>query len=150
MIESPKLVPAGTGTTWRILGGDVITCKVSGEQTAGEFALFETTTPPQAGSPPHVHHREDETFYVIAGVFEFYVSGQTIRAEKGSVVLAPRNIPHFFKNVSEEPGKLIILAQPAGIEKFFAEFAQFDPDVHPDLDKVKTVANKYGIEILLP
>lgn len=149
MIRTPLLVPPGTGTTWHILGGDIVTCKVTGEETAGAFSLFETTTPAKCGSPPHVHGREDEIFYVIAGTFDFHVADQVIRGERGAVVLAPRNIPHWFQNVGNDPGKLIILVQPAGIEKFFAEFAQFDPDALPDLEEVKAVASKYGIEILL-
>ncbi len=150
MLREPQLIPPGTGTTLRVIGGDLIACKVTGKETGGTFALFETTTPPKCGAPPHVHHREDETFYVVAGTFDFQIAGKVIRAEKGAVVLAPKNIPHLFQNVGNDLGKLLIIAEPAGIEDFFAEFSQFDPDAHPDLDRVKAVANKYGIEILLP
>lgn len=58
-------VPAGQGSTFHILGGDVVTIKLTGQETGGAFALLETVTPPGAGPPPHVHHREDETFYVL-------------------------------------------------------------------------------------
>jgi quercetin dioxygenase-like cupin family protein len=144
------LVPPGTGVSWRVLGGDIITCKATARETGGTFSLFETITPPRCGPPPHVHHREDELFYIVDGTFEFYVEGKTIRAETGATVLAPRDIPHRFQNVGDTPGKLLILVQPGGVENFFAEFAQFDPDAHPDLDSVKAVALKYGMEILLP
>lgn len=150
MLRETQLVPPGIGTTWRVIGGDIIVCKVTGKQTGGSFALFETTTPPRCGTPPHVHHREDETFYVISGTYDFHVAGKVIRAEKGAVVMAPKDIPHFFQNIGNDLGRLLIIAEPAGIEDFFAEFSKFDPDAHPDLDRVKAVADKYGIEILVP
>ena len=53
MSLAPKIVPAGAGRTVTVLGGDVITIKVTAEETGGAFSVFETITPPGGGPPPH-------------------------------------------------------------------------------------------------
>src|SRR4028118_1139985 len=50
---------------------ELVTCKVTSDQTGGAYSLFEVTTQPGEGPPPHVHHREDEAFYVLEGEYEF-------------------------------------------------------------------------------
>jgi len=67
--------------------GDLITLKLTSEDTGGAFSLFEGTIPPGGGPPPHVQHREDESFYVLEGEFEFLVGEDTIPAGAGSCVL---------------------------------------------------------------
>ncbi len=52
--------PGGGRSFWLL--GEFYTAKATGEDTGGEFAFVEATTPPQAGPPPYVHHNEDETF----------------------------------------------------------------------------------------
>jgi quercetin dioxygenase-like cupin family protein len=56
--------------------GELLTYKIASQRTGGAYSLFEVTTQPGAGPPPHVQHREDESFYVLEGEFEFsYRSG---------------------------------------------------------------------------
>lgn len=148
-LANPKCMRAGEGRTHTVLGGDVVCFKVTGDDCEGAYALCETTVPPGGGPPPHVHHREDETFYVIEGEFEFYAKGETIKAEAGSLVIAPRDIPHTFKNVGSTPGKMLILVRPAGFENFIAEFATLPYDQPPDVAKMAAIAAKYGLEFLV-
>lgn len=84
-------VPPGEGRSFWLLG-ELYTAKAVGEGTDGEFAFVEAITPPQAGPPPHIHHREDETFWVLEG--KFMVGDRTVRAPAGSFVHAPKGIPH--------------------------------------------------------
>jgi quercetin dioxygenase-like cupin family protein len=48
------------------------------------------------GPPPHLHHREDEAFYVLEGQMTVTCGEQTWTATPGSFVLLPRGIPHAF------------------------------------------------------
>jgi quercetin dioxygenase-like cupin family protein len=130
------------------LGGDVITCKVSGAETQGEYAWFETVTPPGAGPPPHVHHREEEIFYIVEGRFEFRVATETLLAEAGCVLNVPAGIPHRFTNVGESPGTLLVMARPAGMEAFFAELCQLPLDAPPDMQRLAEIGDRFGIEFL--
>src|ERR1700684_1768482 len=73
--------------------GVLATIKASSETTEGRVAVIEHLGPQGAGSPLHVHRREDEWFYVIEGEVKFWVGGQVIDAPAGSFVYGPRDIP---------------------------------------------------------
>ena len=64
------LLNPGEGDSFWVLG-DLYTFKVTGKQTNGAFTVVDQVIQPQSGPPPHIHHREDEAFYVLAGRFSF-------------------------------------------------------------------------------
>jgi len=138
--------------------GDRYTYLLTGEQTGGGCFLFEAYVPPGSGSPPHVHSREDETFYVVEGEFEFLVDGAPTRLKAGEFLFARRDVPHNFRNVGAEPGKLIITVTPAGLEHFFSEIgaklpSRDDAPIPPSPDDIALLiaaAPKYGLKILGP
>ena len=70
--------------------------------TAGCVAVIEHLAPRGSGSPLHVHHNEDEWFYITEGELTFWVGGQVVTAPAGSFVYGPRNIPHTFTVSSEQ------------------------------------------------
>lgn len=49
-------------------------------------------------APLHVHHADDEAWYVIEGALQFRIGEQTFEAGPGSAVLAPKGIPHAYGN----------------------------------------------------
>jgi quercetin dioxygenase-like cupin family protein len=67
----------------------LITFKAVGEETGGEYSVFEQTVPPRAEMPPHIHHRESEAFYALEGEFDLLTGGQATRAGAGEFVLVP-------------------------------------------------------------
>ncbi len=99
--------------------GDLITLKLTSEDTGGAFSLFEGLVPPGGGPPPHIHQREDESFYVLEGEFEILVGENTIPTGAGSCVHVPSGTLHTFKNVGISPGRLFGIATPGGMEQFF-------------------------------
>ena len=52
--------------------GVLATIKASSETTDGRVAVIEHLAPQGAGSPLHVHHNEDEWFYVTEGELTFW------------------------------------------------------------------------------
>jgi len=126
---------SGEGESVWLLG-DLYTFKAVSEDTGGAFALWETTSPPQGGPPPHLHHREDETFYVLEGEMEFWAGGETIRAGAGYFVYIPRGTMHTFKNVGTTPATFLGTVVPGGFEKFFLESAN-RPRTAPLLPKAR-------------
>src|SRR5438270_3569320 len=76
--------------------GVLATIKASTETTGGQVAVIEHLAPQGAGSPLHVHHREDEWFYVIEGELTFMVGDERIVAGAGGFAFGPREIPHTF------------------------------------------------------
>lgn len=137
--------------------GDRYVILVTGEQTAGAYSVIEMHVPPDHGPPPHVHHREDEAFYVVDGEFAFTVAGEQIRVGKGGFLFAKRDVSHSFKNVGDTLGTLIVTVTPAGLDRFFAEVGtplanRESAPVPPspeDLAKLGETAPKYGMELLV-
>jgi quercetin dioxygenase-like cupin family protein len=140
----------------RWVAGDLVTFKIGGEDAAGAFTLGEEITPPRGGPPPHLHTREDETFYVVEGELEFVVGERTISATAGSVVYCPRGIPHGFTNVGTTPSRMAVIIAPAGLEKFFEEVGEpvtdpsSPPEGPPDIERLVAVGRKHGIEMAPP
>jgi len=138
--------------------GDVYRILATGEQTGGVYALCEARVLPGGGPPPHIHHREDESFFVLEGEVAFTLGDKKVVAKTGAFVQGPRGIPHAFKNESPAPARMLILVTPPGFEKFLADFAHPVPSfasppvpVTPaDIEQLLSVAPKYGIEILPP
>ena len=152
-----KYVPAGTGPSYRS-PADQITFLITGEQTGGAFFMAEVSVPPGGGTPPHVHHREEETFYLQQGTLTIQVGGETVNASPGDSVHLPRGIVHCFRNTGNVDAQFLMLATPAGLEKFFEEVfcpavdrsAEWPPMTEAFLGRALAAAPKYGLEFLRP
>lgn len=117
-----KYVKAGTGSMY-FGPGDRATFLVTGEDSHGGCFIFEGVFAPGGGPPPHVHHFEDETFYILEGTATFDVGGQTIHAEPGDCIHIPRGTVHSLTNGAVQGRALIIVspARPNGVQQFFEE-----------------------------
>ena len=136
---------------------ELMTFKVSSEDTGGMYALTDSVVPPQGETPPHVHHREDEAFWVLDGELEIFVGEDTFRASAGSFVHLPKGIRHAYKNVGTGPARFLTLIVPAGLEKFFEEVGKPGTDLsspppfeEEDIERLLALAPRYGAEILSP
>ena len=153
---SPIALRADEGEALWFLGF-LVTIKASNETTGGRVAVVEHLAPQGAGSPLHVHRREDEWFYVTEGELTFWVGGQMIAAPAGSFVYGPRDIPHTFEVTSPE-ARFLLVAEPAGFESFLRAVGEPagaltlppPPSEPPDPARLVAAAAEYGIEILGP
>ncbi|MEV6654436.1 cupin domain-containing protein [Streptomyces sp. NPDC051219] len=84
------------------------------EATGGEFALIEMHAASFA-SPPHIHHNESESFYVIEGQLEVHKEGRAFTLGSGDAIHTPRGVPHMYKVVSDT-ARWLVLVSPAGFE----------------------------------
>lgn len=156
---SAKSIHSGPGEGAAYSGvGDVYRILATGEQTGGVYTLCETRVLPDNGPPPHIHHREDEAFFIVEGEVTFQLGDRTVKCTAGSFVQGPRGIPHAFKNTGKTPARILVYVTPPGFEHFMKEFATPLPSfaspprpVTPqDVEKLRAIAPKYGIEILPP
>jgi quercetin dioxygenase-like cupin family protein len=151
------VLQAGKGPAYWVVG-DRYTILAAGEDTGGAFALIHALVPPQSGPPPHIHHREDEAFYVLEGEVTFQADGRTVAAGAGDWITLARGSLHTFKNTGTRPAKMLILVTPSGLEKYFAEVGHpatgdATEPVAPtaaDIEKLLAVAPKYGLEVRPP
>ena len=99
-----------------------ILVRASADATGGAFTVFEEI-PPLVDTPLHVHEREDELFYVLAGDHVFRVGDDEYRVGPGGLAFGPRGVPHSQRRVVPGEGRLLILTEPGGFDGFFRELA---------------------------
>jgi quercetin dioxygenase-like cupin family protein len=131
---------------------------ITGKDTGGAFFLAEMSVLPGGGPPPHIHHREDESFHLLEGALTVRVGGDTLAASAGDFVYLPRGIAHAFKNTGNVNARALVLITPAGLENYFAEV--FDPATDrsaapPPVSKeliarALAVSPRYGLVLLPP
>ena len=143
-------------TVW--YSGWLATFLATGKDNHGQFALTEQVARKGNVPPRHIHHREDETFYILEGEMTFSVGDQTIKAVPGTSVFAPRDIPHSF-TIDSDQVRILVLNVPAGIEEFFRECSVPAPSMtlpppgeipYGEIQKMMSLAPKYGFEFVLP
>ena len=102
--------------------------------------------------PLHVHHREDEAFYVLDGEYRVFIGDDVIAASPGTWVWGPRGVPHGYQ-VHSDRGRHLSLVMPGGFEAFFEEVAAIatpDADPRSEMGRLSAIAARYGVELLGP
>jgi quercetin dioxygenase-like cupin family protein len=123
---------------------------ISGLQTDGAFALLESTGPAGDETPLHVHHLEDEGFYVLEGELTLWVGDAVHVLRAGEGMLAPRGVPHTVR-VGDSEARWLVTSTPAGFEAFVRAVGTPEPATAlPSPEELARVASVHGIEILGP
>lgn len=157
MDRLPVLRKSGEGRTIAVVG-DVYRFLATGEETDGKYAMWEAVVSPGGGPPPHIHSREEESFYVLEGEITFTLDDQTIVARPGMFANMPVGSLHSFKNNTDKPARMILSVAPAGFERMLFELGRPFEDSSADLplpskeeiDRLLQLAPAYGLEIRLP
>jgi len=130
--------------------GEEITILLDGERTGGRLTMWTEITPPGGGPPPHHHENEDETFHILEGRVAFLSNGEWHEAGPGGAAFMQRGVVHTFKNVGDQPSRMLITASPSGFEKFFARCAEeFAKPAGPDMSEITKIGEQHGIYFLL-
>lgn len=146
------LVRAGqdrTGHPRRVFGGLRIDAKVSPVDTTGDLYVIEHTDEAKGGPPRHVHHAQDEWFYVLEGAYRVDIGEERFDLGPGDSILALREVPHVWAHVSEGEGKLLIAFQPAGqMESFLGALAEMESA--PAQEVMAALFASHGMTMLGP
>ena len=157
-MKTPNPIIGVNGTEGRklkIAGGNYRII-ISGKQTDGEYAVIEMSVPPGAGPNPHSHADFTETFFVLEGEVSFKSELGSYVAKKGSFVNIPKGgIVHGFKNLSNEPAKLLCTVTPAGLDDLFGEIAEYLETASSNTEnetkeKLNSLFEKYGQQMFPP
>lgn len=142
------------------VAGGTYTILVTGAQTNSRYCLIDMLVPPGGGPPPHRHDFE-EMFTILDGEIELTFRSEVKRAGAGSTVNIPANAPHFFRNKSDRPARLLCMCTPAGQEEFFMSVgdpvgsrAAPPPVLSKDeqaerVQRAKVLAAKYRTQLLV-
>jgi quercetin dioxygenase-like cupin family protein len=134
--------------------GGRISVQLTGAQTGGRVGTWVWDGARGAASPLHVHHREEEYFFVVDGEARLVVGGQRIDARAGDLVALPREVPHAYL-ITSPTARLIGMASPGGFESFFSELATpvvegEPPAAPPEVADMVRAAAARGVDILGP
>jgi mannose-6-phosphate isomerase-like protein (cupin superfamily) len=65
--------------------------------------------PPRFIAPLHLHHHDDEAWYVLEGTLCVRVGEKDVTANAGSAVFVPRGTPHTYWNPSPNPTRYLLV-----------------------------------------
>jgi quercetin dioxygenase-like cupin family protein len=150
----PVVVAADQGDArWWL--GSLAVIKATSEATGGRMTIIEITEPPGAEAPLHVHHGEDESFWLLEGEVVFEVGDATITARAGDYVFGPRGVPHRYR-VGSDGCRMLFILTPGGFDQLV--IATSEPaarhtlpppaEEEPDWERIAAIASAYGNEML--
>lgn len=146
------VVPAGEGEAiWWF--GALAEIKATAADTGGLMTIIEMTEAPNAEAPLHVHHREDEAFWILEGGVTIEVGGEVFECHAGDYAFGPRDIPHRF-TVGDAGCRMLFILTPGGFEGLVRDMGEpaaartLPPPSEPDMERVAAVAQAYGCELV--
>lgn len=135
------------------IGKNTIEFLFEGKDTNGQLAMFESMVPVGTKAPaPHYHKDYDETIYGLEGVLTFTVDGKRTAISSGDTLFIPRGAVHGFDNLGNVNAKILATITPALIgPEYFKDTAEIiNAGGPPDIEKLKAVLKKHGIEVAIP
>ena len=96
------------------LGIGLLSFKVLTEDSRGTLLVSELVHHAKGGPPRHLHHSQDEGFYVAEGEYLIEVAGEQFRVKPGDSVFGPRGVPHGWAHVGDGLGRMAFVVTPAG------------------------------------
>lgn len=121
--DSPGQVviqPAGRGpATWAL--GSLFEHLAGAGQTGGQLGAAVVSQPPGAASPLHLHTREAEAFYLLAGTMTYQAGSRLAQLAAGDFIYLPRGVPHAFRITGDIPARFLALTFPGGLMDLYAE-----------------------------
>jgi mannose-6-phosphate isomerase-like protein (cupin superfamily) len=107
-------------TVWEFdVGRNHVRCLLSAADTAGRLAFFENQLKPGATVPAHIHHNEDEYWYMLNDGLDVQIGDKTVAVAANSVIAIPSGVEHAVFNTSGSEVRALFFTTPAGLEEFF-------------------------------
>jgi quercetin dioxygenase-like cupin family protein len=159
MVSEPSLLSLSKneGAAWWFNGGLNIV-KATTASTGGAFAMVEATQRPGHATPYHLHHDEDEAFYVLEGQFTFFCDGRKTVLGPGGYIFLPRGLPHGIRCTASAPSStMLVFAMPGtGFVGMMTEVGEPTKELvlpqpaPPDVPRMTALCAKYHIDVLGP
>jgi mannose-6-phosphate isomerase-like protein (cupin superfamily) len=105
---------------WRLMANERRIPPLASAELGGpesDFVIVEWQDSGESGyewiAPLHVHHADDEAWYVLEGALRFRLGEETCEAGPGTAVLAPKGTPHAYGNARPgEPARYLLVITP--------------------------------------
>lgn len=137
------------GQPRKVFGTMSIDRKVSSSETGGALFVIENTDYSRGGPPRHLHHAQDEWFYVVEGEYVVEIGDERHRLGRGDSVFAPRGTAHAWSHVDEGRGRILVAFQPAGeMEAFFEAVSKVEGPASPE--ELHGLFGAHGMQVTGP
>lgn len=146
-LEHPVARQADTNTGALIAMGARFV--MDGRHADGRFSLVEHPIIPRGlACPMHLHTREDEYSFILAGRWGFQLGDRVVYGEPGDLVYKPRDVWHSFWNASDGPARLLEIISPAGFEHYFDELSELlAAPGGRDPEALAALGERYGLKM---
>jgi mannose-6-phosphate isomerase-like protein (cupin superfamily) len=124
--------------------GERIAVRLSSRGTNGAYAIVESIAAPGCATPMHLHRNEEEHFVILAGSYRIAIGEKIFEVAAGASITLPKGVPHSWRNISCEPGRLVVILTPGGFEQCIQTIRNSPPEKH------EAVAASYGCYIVGP
>ncbi len=135
-MSSPIIAPPLAGHVLASIGDGFV---IAEWQDAGGPA-----GPPRFIAPLHLHHADDEAWYVIEGTLRVRVGDDEIEARAGAGVFVPRGTPHTYWNPEPERVRYLLVMT--------SKIYRLIQEIHTMTDRssaaLRAVFAKYNSELL--
>jgi mannose-6-phosphate isomerase-like protein (cupin superfamily) len=114
------------------------------------FSVVEYESAPGVPGPPlHVHHGNEECFFILEGRVDFTLDGETATLGPGSCVLVPKDRPHTFANTGEGPARWVGIFAPGRYQGLIEDLGAIMPtDGPPDAQRLEAVFARWDTELV--
>jgi mannose-6-phosphate isomerase-like protein (cupin superfamily) len=155
---SDTLATETSGKEALIWLGELAILHTTGKETGGRYSMVELYATKEGEAPWHVHHREDEGFYIIEGEMTIYIGDKVVKARAGDFILAPKDVPHMYTVDSPKYARILMTFSPSGFEDFVratsvpaTSLTPPEPEtVNINYEEVMKLAGQFGAEFVDP
>jgi quercetin dioxygenase-like cupin family protein len=142
-------IAADEGEVLSFMGMDLV-WKITKEMSRGAYSVFIQAAPPGTGVPMHIHHRDEESIYLLEGALAFQLGEDKFDVHAGDVVNMPKGAPHGFRVTGESTARVLFtldLSPESDYEMMFAGLVGLSPT---DFEQIKSVCAANDVEFLDP
>jgi quercetin dioxygenase-like cupin family protein len=132
----------GSGPWHEGTHGERIAVRLSSLDTNGAYAIVESIAAPGCATPLHLHRSEEEHCVIIAGTYRIAIGEKVFEASAGASITLPKGVPHSWRNISSEPGRMVVILIPGGFEQCIKTIRNSPPE------KLEAVAASFGCYIV--
>ncbi len=154
MTSVPRIVDVEDAETYTTPQAEEMAVLSRGDEPGEDYDIIEFAVPTEPGVVPlHVHHDNDEGFYVLEGELQLQIGDSRHRLTAGSYAYGPRGVPHAYRNVGDGPVRMLVIYQPGNFVTMTEEIGDLGPldmDDESALERVVPILESYGIEMVGP
>jgi quercetin dioxygenase-like cupin family protein len=133
-----------------------LTVKAGPDETGNAFSQFVMDEPRGGSTPIHVHHNDDEAFYILEGRVSMFGDDGRIDLEAGDYFFVPRGVVHAYR-VRSERARMLVTITPSGTEQLMVSLGVpvtgSEPPtetVMPPMPELVRLFAAHGTEIIGP